>query len=140
MKINQNIIFRNLKRKEFLGEVINSFKERKLSFNRLEANNQLVFINILEGIHNPNTKPVEQYAIRDESGKMIMNNILIFEIYIPDLIMMMQRNHELFLPDELVMDTYQIEEHLDTENVSDEKVHEDDSFKFTNTYIGNEKE
>ena len=79
-------------------------------------NNQLVFVNVIEGRHNPNLKPIEQYAIRDESGKMIMNNILIFDIFIPDLILMMQRNNELFLPEELILDTFEIEDYHKSEN------------------------
>ena len=133
---SQNIVYRNLERTIFLTKVLNSFDKKHVSFKKIDANNQLVFINIIEGKHNPNGKPIEQYAIRDESGKMIMNNMLIFEIFIPDLIKMIQRNNELFLPEELIMDTFEIENYHTREKVNeDENTEPEPTCELTNSYI-----
>lgn len=106
---SHNIIYRNLDRNDFISKILLSFERKNISFTRLGEFNQLVYVNIIEGKNNSNGKPVEQYAIRDSSGKMILNNLLIFEIYIPSLLKMIQRNNELFLPDELLIEAYEIQ-------------------------------
>ncbi len=149
---SHNIVYRNLKRDEFLDKVLFSFEKKHITFKKCGLNNQLVYVNILEGEHNSNMKPIEQFAIRDSSGKMIMNNLLVYEIYIPTLLQMMQKNNDLFMPDELIMDSFEISKfHNDsgkpdideTENISLDDDDEDDSSNctLTNSFINdNEKD
>ncbi len=91
-----------------MSKVLYSFEKKSISFNHLSDFNQLVYVNIIEGKSNPNGKPIEQFAIRDSSGKMILNNLLIFEIYIPSLLKMVQRNSDLFMPDELLVEAFEV--------------------------------
>ena len=97
-------------------------------------------------------KPVEQFAIRDSNGKMIMNNLLVYEIYIPSLLQMMQKNNDLFMPDELIMDSFEIDKYHnvsgkpdvdETENISLDEEDDEDSSEctLTNSFItDNEKD